>query len=97
MSTSLTACRRITSSGLVGRAILPAAGFLAGFFRSNALSRLKGRLQSKLAAPLLLGAALLIAQTSRSVWDGVYTSEQASRGAAQYSTNCAPWIRPSRA
>jgi mono/diheme cytochrome c family protein len=38
----------------------------------------------------LLAAALLIAQTSRSVWDGVYTSEQAARGAAGYSTNCAP-------
>jgi mono/diheme cytochrome c family protein len=42
-------------------------------------------------APLaLLLAALLLAQPSRSVWDGVYTSEQAARGAAQYSANCAP-------
>lgn len=30
----------------------------------------------------------LIAQTSRSVWDGVYTSEQASRGAALYAQDC---------
>ena len=39
---------------------------------------------------VLLIATVLIAQTSRSVWDGVYTSEQAARGAALYSTNCAP-------
>ena len=50
MSTSLTACLRITSA---------------------------------------LVAIGLWAQTSRSVWDGVYTSEQAARGAALYSTNCA--------
>jgi mono/diheme cytochrome c family protein len=34
-------------------------------------------------------AALLTAQTTRSVWDGVYTSEQAQRGAALYANNCA--------
>lgn len=33
-------------------------------------------------------ALTLLAQTSRSVWDGVYTTEQASRGAALYSTEC---------
>src|SRR5260370_2314326 len=38
----------------------------------------------------LLASTLLLAQTTRSVWDGVYTSEQAQRGAAGYSTNCAP-------
>jgi len=32
---------------------------------------------------------LLAAQTTRSVWDGVYTSAQAERGAALYANNCA--------
>ena len=30
-----------------------------------------------------------MAQTSRSVWDGVYTAEQAKRGADLYSNECA--------
>src|ERR1700676_3706232 len=34
-------------------------------------------------------AGLLAAQTTRSVWDGVYTSAQAQRGAALYANNCA--------
>src|SRR5579863_646678 len=34
-------------------------------------------------------ATALCAQTSRSVWDGVYTSEQARRGATLYANNCA--------
>jgi len=34
-------------------------------------------------------AAALFAQTSRSVWDGVYTDEQAKRGKAAYTTQCA--------
>src|SRR5580704_2200719 len=34
-------------------------------------------------------AALLFAQGSRSVWDGVYTDEQAKRGKAAYSAQCA--------
>src|SRR5579862_9557871 len=34
-------------------------------------------------------AAALCAQPSRSVWDGVYTSEQARRGATLYANNCA--------
>jgi quinoprotein glucose dehydrogenase len=38
---------------------------------------------------LLGGIGLLAAQTSRSVWDGVYTSEQAARGSALYASNCA--------
>ena len=38
---------------------------------------------------LLAGLALLQAQTSRSVWDGVYTQEQAQRGEAVYSRECA--------
>jgi mono/diheme cytochrome c family protein len=34
-------------------------------------------------------AGLLIAQSSRSVWDGVYTVEQAKRGEALYGQQCA--------
>jgi len=45
------------------------------------------RLIIKLA--LIFAAALLTAQTTRSVWDGVYTSEQAARGSALYANNCA--------
>jgi len=39
----------------------------------------------------LLGAAagLLAQTTSRTVWDGVYTTDQAARGAALYSSQCA--------
>jgi mono/diheme cytochrome c family protein len=39
-----------------------------------------------LAGVLVLAA---LAQPSRSVWDGVYTAEQAKRGADLYSTECA--------
>jgi S-disulfanyl-L-cysteine oxidoreductase SoxD len=38
---------------------------------------------------LVLAAGVLAAQTMRSVWDGVYTSEQAARGGALYASNCA--------
>jgi mono/diheme cytochrome c family protein len=38
---------------------------------------------------VLLLAVGLFAQTSRSVWDGVYTSDQAQRGAALYAGQCA--------
>ena len=38
---------------------------------------------------MLAGAGLLAAQTTRSVWDGVYTSAQAERGATLYANNCA--------
>lgn len=38
---------------------------------------------------IILAASLLAAQTTRSVWDGVYTSEQAERGAVLYANNCA--------
>ena len=31
----------------------------------------------------------MLAQTSRSVWDGVYTAEQAKRGADAFSAECA--------
>jgi S-disulfanyl-L-cysteine oxidoreductase SoxD len=37
----------------------------------------------------LLAAAVLLAQTSRSVWDGVYTADQAKRGDALYQMQCA--------
>ncbi|MGA2883085.1 MAG: cytochrome c [Bryobacteraceae bacterium] len=38
---------------------------------------------------MLLAAVGLFAQTSRSVWDGVYTLEQAKRGSALYANECA--------
>lgn len=38
---------------------------------------------------LSIAGAVLFAQTSRSVWDGVYTDEQAKRGKAAYSAQCA--------
>jgi cytochrome c len=37
----------------------------------------------------LCTTGFVCAQTSRSVWDGVYTYEQAKRGAALYATECA--------
>jgi mono/diheme cytochrome c family protein len=42
-----------------------------------------------MAAVLGVLALAAIAQTTRSVWDGVYTKEQAKRGEAVYSTECA--------
>ena len=41
------------------------------------------------ASALLFFAACSIAATSRSVWDGVYTKAQASRGQARYRQECA--------
>ena len=41
------------------------------------------------AAAGMFAAVFLCAQTSRSVWDGVYTLEQAKRGATLYGTHCA--------
>ena len=38
---------------------------------------------------VVLAAGVLTAQTTRSVWDGVYTSAQAERGAVLYANNCA--------
>ena len=38
---------------------------------------------------LLPMAAALLAQTTRSVWDGVYTADQARRGLAVYARECA--------
>jgi quinoprotein glucose dehydrogenase len=40
-------------------------------------------------AVISIATAVLFAQTSRSVWDGVYTDEQAKRGKAAYSAQCA--------
>jgi S-disulfanyl-L-cysteine oxidoreductase SoxD len=37
----------------------------------------------------LAALGTLAAQTSRSVWDGIYTQEQAKRGATAYSERCA--------
>ena len=37
----------------------------------------------------ILCAALFAQSASRSVWDGVYTSEQAMRGSAAYASECA--------
>jgi S-disulfanyl-L-cysteine oxidoreductase SoxD len=34
-------------------------------------------------------ATLLLAQTTRSVWDGVYTPDQSKRGEAAYAKSCA--------
>lgn len=42
--------------------------------------------------PLILALAILVAfqeQKTSTVWDGVYTAEQAKRGAALYADNCA--------
>jgi cytochrome c len=43
----------------------------------------------KNAIVFVFAAASVCAQTSRSVWDGVYTSEQAKRGATLYAAECA--------
>src|SRR5271170_5068502 len=40
-------------------------------------------------AIMFLLAVCLSAQTSRSVWDGVYTSDQAKRGSTLYANECA--------
>ncbi|MGH6829210.1 MAG: c-type cytochrome [Rhizomicrobium sp.] len=43
-----------------------------------------------LAVAVLVGASDLVqAQGSRSIWDGVYTTAQATRGRADYLQNCA--------
>jgi mono/diheme cytochrome c family protein len=53
-------------------------------------------MKHKIAAVTILGLAAiglsystLRAQESRSVWDGVYTNDQAKRGEALYKQNCA--------
>jgi glucose/arabinose dehydrogenase/mono/diheme cytochrome c family protein len=42
-----------------------------------------------LAGIILTAASAAVAQTSRSVWDGVYTQEQADRGKSAYAEQCA--------
>jgi S-disulfanyl-L-cysteine oxidoreductase SoxD len=37
----------------------------------------------------VIAAGFISAQTSRSVWDGVYTTEQSKRGATLYANACA--------
>jgi cytochrome c len=37
----------------------------------------------------VIAAGFISAQTSRSVWDGVYTSDQATRGSTLYAAECA--------
>ena len=41
------------------------------------------------AAAVLVALAALVAFQERTVWDGVYTAEQARRGAVLYANNCA--------
>lgn len=42
-----------------------------------------------LAAMLLTASAVSVAQSSDAIWEGVFSEEQAARGAADYSTHCA--------
>src|SRR5688572_22730751 len=42
-----------------------------------------------IAATLLAAAAVAAAQAPRTVWDGVYTNEQADRGEKLYAQYCA--------
>jgi S-disulfanyl-L-cysteine oxidoreductase SoxD len=49
----------------------------------------RGRRGSRAVPLLLLAATAALAQTTRSVWDGVYTEDQAKRGAVVYAKECA--------
>jgi mono/diheme cytochrome c family protein len=40
-------------------------------------------------ATLLIAVAIAAAQTTRSVWDGVYTADQSKRGGVVYAKECA--------
>jgi len=42
-----------------------------------------------MTAPVLLAIATLFAFEAQTVWDGVYTADQAKRGAALYADRCA--------
>ena len=42
-----------------------------------------------LAVLLISGSISLFSQPPASVWDGIYTNDQASKGAAAYTANCA--------
>ena len=46
-------------------------------------------MRNSLGVLLAALGALAIAQEKRSVWDGVYTTEQAKRGQARYNQQCA--------
>ena len=52
-------------------------------------SRTACRARSRWAVAGLAALGTLFAQTSRSVWDGVYAPDQAKRGAAVYAQQCA--------
>jgi quinoprotein glucose dehydrogenase len=65
----------------------------AGAFRYAAFAGLQNKLMtaircSRVTSLCLLAAGSLYA-VSRSVWEGVYTKEQAQRGQAAYRENCA--------
>ena len=47
------------------------------------------RMRSRRLAALAGFAALALSQQKRSVWDGVFTAEQATRGQARYNQQCA--------
>ena len=46
-------------------------------------------MKSKFALIGLVAAAAIAQEASRSVWDGVYTEDQAKRGQALYNSECA--------
>jgi S-disulfanyl-L-cysteine oxidoreductase SoxD len=46
-------------------------------------------LSSARSALVIFAAVVAFAQTTHSVWDGVYTEDQAKRGAAVYAKDCA--------
>src|SRR5215510_7756892 len=58
---------------------------------------MKMKIKIKIAAAAIIGLAVIgvynsttgAQEASRSVWDGVYTEEQAKRGAALYGRECA--------
>jgi len=53
---------------------------------ARGFSRATGRLC--IGAAALIFSVVAIGQTTRSVWDGVYTEEQAKRGAVLYEKEC---------
>src|SRR5438552_4127180 len=46
-------------------------------------------MRARLAITGILGLAIVCAQASRTVWDGIYTAEQAKRGQGLYNQQCA--------
>src|SRR5580698_10464618 len=48
-----------------------------------------GHTKGLTCAIAIVGSGALLSQTGKSVWDGVYTVQQAARGAALYAENCA--------